>query len=145
MKGMIGYCGYNCHLCAARSEDPVVRQKLVDGWKKYLGHQHYTADNVKCDGCRSEGQVADKACPVRPCAKAKGMDSCVDCNEFPCKSMKNLVCSKEGFFFFHYPKIASLTQQEYNLSIRQFESLTNLIQRMVEKNKLPSWIKGLFP
>ncbi len=22
----IGYCGYNCHLCAARSEDIAVRQ-----------------------------------------------------------------------------------------------------------------------
>ena len=37
MKEMIGYCGYNCHLCAARSDDPVIRQKMVDGWKKNLG------------------------------------------------------------------------------------------------------------
>lgn len=35
MEKMIGYCGYNCHLCAARSDDPAVRQKLLDGWKKY--------------------------------------------------------------------------------------------------------------
>ena len=28
MQEMIGYCGYNCHLCAARSEDPAVRQQL---------------------------------------------------------------------------------------------------------------------
>ena len=28
MKEMIGYCGYNCHLCAARSDDPALRQKL---------------------------------------------------------------------------------------------------------------------
>jgi hypothetical protein len=33
---LIGYCGYNCHLCAARSEDFAVRQKLVDAWRKYF-------------------------------------------------------------------------------------------------------------
>jgi len=25
MTKMIGYCGYNCHSCAARSDDPAVR------------------------------------------------------------------------------------------------------------------------
>ena len=44
----IGYCGYNCHLCAARSEDIEVRQKMVDAWRKYLGHKNYTAENVYC-------------------------------------------------------------------------------------------------
>jgi hypothetical protein len=39
---LIGYCGYNCHLCAARSEDIAVRQKLVDAWHKYLGHENIT-------------------------------------------------------------------------------------------------------
>jgi len=39
MARTIGYCGYNCHLCAARSDDPDVRQRLVDGWRKIFGHQ----------------------------------------------------------------------------------------------------------
>jgi hypothetical protein len=51
----IGYCGYNCHLCAARSDDINVRRKLVNAWRKYLGHQYYTAENVACEGCKSEG------------------------------------------------------------------------------------------
>ena len=54
---MTGYCGYNCDLCAARSDDPAVRQKLVDGWRKLFGHQMYTAENVRCDGCRSDGRL----------------------------------------------------------------------------------------
>ena len=37
---MIGYCGYNCYLCAARSEDENIRQKMVEAWRKYLGHEH---------------------------------------------------------------------------------------------------------
>jgi hypothetical protein len=58
MEEMIGYCGYNCHLCAARSDDPAVRQELVDGWRKYFGHEAYTAENVRCDGCLADGRVA---------------------------------------------------------------------------------------
>ncbi len=65
---MIGYCGYNCHLCAARSDDPAVRQQLVDGWRRILGHQQYTAQNVRCDGCLSDGRLAHTACAARLCA-----------------------------------------------------------------------------
>ena len=56
MSEMVGYCGYRCHLCAARSDDPAVRQKLVDGWRKYFGHESYTVENVRCDGCRAAGR-----------------------------------------------------------------------------------------
>ncbi len=78
----MGFRGYDCGSCAARSDDPEVRQKLVDGWRKYFGHQQYTSENVKCCGCRGGGQIADKSCEVRPCAMAKGVDSCVDCDQF---------------------------------------------------------------
>lgn len=89
---MIGYCGYNCHLCAARSDDINVRRKLVDAWRKYLGHQHYTAENVACEGCKSEGdKIADKQCEARPCAREKGLESCAQCDEFPCKKMSKLM------------------------------------------------------
>lgn len=53
MKEMIGYCGYNCHLCAACSDDKELRQKMVDGWRKIFGLEMYTAENVCCDGCKS--------------------------------------------------------------------------------------------
>ncbi|MBU0494958.1 MAG: DUF3795 domain-containing protein [Chloroflexi bacterium] len=55
MTEMIDYCGYNCHLCVARSDDPALRQQLVDGWRKFFGYENYTAENVRCDGCRCEG------------------------------------------------------------------------------------------
>ena len=84
MEKMIGYCGYNCYMCAARSDDPDVRQKMVDGWYKFFGHQNYTAENVKCDGCRSDGKVADQVCKARPCAKEKGVKNCAYCDAFPC-------------------------------------------------------------
>lgn len=141
MEKMIGYCGYNCHLCAARSDDPVVRQKLVDGWRKLFEHEHYTAENVKCGGCRGAGSIADKQCQARPCAMEKGVESCADCDEFPCKKVAHLLGSRDGMLLFCHPRTASLTKEEYNLCMRQFASMPNLIQRMVEIGKLPSWLQ----
>jgi hypothetical protein len=123
---MIGYCGYNCHLCAARSEDPVIRQKLVDGWRKLFGHQNYTAENVKCDGCPSDGKVADRQCKARPCAKERGLESCAYCNEFPCDKLKPLI-----------PRNFFASKEEYTLCMRQFQSAPNLIKILTEMGKTP--------
>ena len=140
MKEMIGYCGYNCHLCAARSDDPVIRQKMVDGWKKILGHQNYTAENVRCDGCKSNGRIADKICRARPCAKEKGVEYCAHCDEFPCDKIKYLISSREGMLIWLFPKTSSITEEEYNLCLRQFESMPNLLRILASAGKIPSWI-----
>jgi hypothetical protein len=118
MKIILGRCGYRCDLCAARSKDPAVRQKLVDGWRKYLGHQIYTAENVRCDGCMSQGRLADKNCPIRPCAIRKGIENCAYCDEFPCENLKGFICSREKFL----SRLGEIPEEDYNLCLRQFES-----------------------
>ncbi len=123
---------------------PEVRQKLIDGWKKYYGHQNYTAENVKCCGCRGDGQIADKGCEARPCAKEKGIDSCVDCDQFPCSKVKKLVGSMDEMMFYCYPATSTLTEEEYNLCMKQFVSMSNLIKKMIDKNKLPEWLKKYY-
>lgn len=140
MTEMIGYCGYSCHLCAARSDDPAVRQKLVDGWRKIFGHEHYTAENVKCDGCPTDGKVADQKCEARPCAKQKGIENCAYCDEFPCDKMRHLMASRDGMLIFCQPKTSSVTEEEYNLCMRQFNSMPNLIRMLVRAGKLPPWL-----
>ncbi len=139
MKEMISYCGYSCHLCAARSEDPNIRQKLVDGWRRIFGHENYTADNVQCDGCLSDGKIADKQCEARPCAREKGIRSCVLCSEFPCKKVNQLLASREGLLLFCLPRTLSINEDEYNLCMRQFESMPNLIRILKEEGKAPAW------
>lgn len=142
MEKMIGYCGYNCHMCAARSDDPEVRQKLVDGWRKIFGHEMYTAENVRCDGCLADGRLADKQCKVRPCAIEKGVENCAFCDEFICDKVRNLLASREGMFTFMHSRLGNLTEEEYNLCMRQFESMPNLIKLMVKAGKLPTWIEN---
>jgi len=140
MREMIGYCGYNCELCAARSDDPAVRQKLVDGWKKIFGHQNYTAENVKCDGCRADGRLADKECKVRPCAREKGVDSCAACSDFICDKVRVLLADRNGLLVFLHRRLTSLTEDEYKLCMRQFVSMPNLIKNLVKAGKLPQWL-----
>jgi hypothetical protein len=139
MTEMIGYCGYRCHLCAARSDDPAVRQKLVDGWRKIFGHQQYTAENVRCDGCLSDGRLADKECKARPCAIERGFKNCAYCDDFVCDRVGHLLASREGMLIFLYPKTATVTQEEHELCMRQFESMPNLIGILVDAGKMPSW------
>lgn len=140
MEEMIGYCGYSCHLCAARSDDPVVRQKLVDGWRRIFGHQQYTAENVRCDGCRSEGRTADSACAARPCAKERKVDSCAHCEQFPCAKMRHLMGSRDGLLIFCRPSDAHVTEADFNLCMRQFDSMPNLVRLLAAAGKLDSWV-----
>jgi hypothetical protein len=138
---MIGYCGYNCYLCAARSDDINIRKKLVDSWRKYLGHQNYTPENVECKGCKSEGDtIADKQCEARPCAKEKDLDSCSQCNEFPCEKMSKLMGTTTMLLTFLTPKLKNITEEEFNLCIQQWNSTPNLVKFLVEEGKLPSLI-----
>lgn len=139
---MKGYCGYDCGLCAARSDDPEVRRRLVDGWRKIFGHQNYTAENVRCDGCKAGGRLADRSCQARPCAIAKNIDSCAECPDFPCQKVSYLLGSREGMMTFVAPKVKGLTKEEYLLCMRQFESMQFLIKAMVRCGRLPKWALG---
>jgi len=140
LEESIGYCGYSCHLCAARSDDPAVRQRLVDGWRRIFGHQAYTAENVRCDGCRSDGRLADTSCAARPCAREKGLESCALCGEFPCGKVRHLLAGREGLLLFCRPADGPVTEEEYDLCMRQFESMPNLVRILAEAGRLESWV-----
>lgn len=141
MEEMIGYCGYNCHLCAARSDDISVRQKMVDAWKKYLGHENYTAENVACEGCKSKGnKIADKPCKARPCARDKGLDSCAQCDDFPCDKVNHLFSNPVAMLTYRAPQFKDITEEEFNFCVQQWNSLPNLVKILVKEGKLPSFI-----
>jgi hypothetical protein len=140
MTEMIGYCGYRCHLCAARSDDPEVRQRLVDGWRKYFGHEHYTAENVRCDGCLSDGRLADKECKARPCAVERGVASCTECEDFPCEKMRHLMATGCGMIVWCYPKTEGISREEYDLCMRQFNSMPGLVRALARRGRVPEWL-----
>ncbi len=140
MTEMLSFCGYRCDLCAARSDDPEVRQRLVDGWRKYLGHEMYTAENVRCDGCKMCGRLADKQCPVRPCALERGVESCAECDDFVCEKVGRLLSERMGTLIFLHKRMQDITEEEYNLCLRQFENMPNMVRLLVKAGKLPEWV-----
>jgi hypothetical protein len=138
---MIGYCGVNCHLCAARSDDIAVRQKLVDGWRKFFGHEMYTAENVKCDGCLGDGKIADPLCKIRPCALEKKIQGFAYCDDLPCEKIERFIMHRYGFMLFWRKKMSTMSEEEYRLCIRQFDNLKNLTFMLVDAGKLPEWVR----
>ena len=124
MAEMLSRCGYRCDLCAARSDDPKVRQKMVEGWRKYFGYRNYTAENVRCDGCMNDGRLADKTCKARPCAIEKGHESCAHCDEFPCDKLRPLLCTHESLI----DRFGDIPEEEYNLCMRMFVNVPRLLE-----------------
>ena len=125
-----GYCGYNCTECGARSDDPAVRKKVVDGWRRLFGHTMYTVENVKCVGCMNEGKVADVQCRARPCARRKGHEFCMYCGQFPCEKLKLII-----------PRAFFATEEEYELCVKQFDVKDDMTSILVTIGKPPVWIK----
>jgi len=140
MEKMIGYCGYRCHLCGARSDDPEVRKRLVDGWRKIFGHESYTVENVRCDGCRADGRLADTSCEARPCAIERGVESCSLCDDFPCKKVGHLLATGPAMIVYCHPRTKELTREEYDTCMRQFDSMPELLRIMAKAGRVPAWI-----
>jgi hypothetical protein len=105
-KQELAYCGLDCDSCpafiATKNNDNILRQKTAEKWTqeygKYLGGRVLTPEDINCRGCRSKTKVlfvGCSICPIRKCAKEKGVKSCVFCRDFDKCEMIN------GFFSCH--------------------------------------------
>ncbi len=102
----------------------------------------YTAENVACEGCKSKGdKIADKNCEARPCAREKRFDSCAQCNDFPCNKVKHLITTSISMLTFGASQLKDITEEEFNLSIQQWNSMPNLIKILIDEGRLPSFIQ----
>jgi len=97
---IIARCGYRCDLCPAYRENlhgPEDQQRTSDGWFKYYGFR-IPPNQIFCDGCRDEQPKArriDTACPIRPCAISRGMDTCAQCPERGCERFESRRVTRE--------------------------------------------------
>jgi hypothetical protein len=53
--------------------------------------------------------------------------------------MRHLMASREGLLIFCRPKDGPVTSEDYDLCMRQFDSMPNLVRRLAEVGKLGSW------
>ncbi len=87
MKDYIAYCGLDCEACDARlatvRNDDGMRQKVSELWSQLNGAD-IRPDMINCTGCRIPGvktPFCDALCPIRQCAKSRGVETCAGCGE----------------------------------------------------------------
>ena len=96
----IGYCGDDCEQCpryiATKSND---REKLKEAavlWRKVgLRENIAKPEEMICHGCASLETCHYN--DIRECGKAKQIDNCGKCMEYPCNKI-NAVFEKTGFY-----------------------------------------------
>ena len=87
MKNYIAYCGLDCETCEARiattHNDDALREKVAKLWSELNGVE-ITAEMINCTGCRINGvktPYCESLCPIRQCAKGRGVETCGACSE----------------------------------------------------------------
>lgn len=99
MNRLLAPCGHYCEQCeaflATQLGDMQRLTELAEKHSQNFGKKIEPAA-LKCDGCLSEGVKIGfcAVCGIRICAVQKSIDSCAECDEFPCA--KGAFIWKEG-------------------------------------------------
>ena len=86
MEKLISCCGLDCATCDARvatvNNDNELRSKTAESWSAMYNAQ-ITSEMINCMGCRESGILFGHCheCEIRNCVKAKGFQTCGECNE----------------------------------------------------------------
>ena len=99
MTERIAYCGLICETCpiylATREDNAEVqaelRAEIVQFSRDQYSLNFRLEDITDCDGCRSNGGrlfSACKACPIRNCARERGMENCAHCADYACANLE---------------------------------------------------------
>lgn len=87
MEKLISCCGLNCATCDARvatiNNDDELRKATADKWRVAFNAPGLSYEMINCTGCREEGAKFShcEECEIRNCAKARGFETCGDCDE----------------------------------------------------------------
>ena len=126
MNAILGYCGFRCDLCPAfetNLKGPEDRQRVSNGWQKYLGFR-IEPEKISCAGCRFDGCHLDANCKVRPCARAKSLETCAECAGFDaCEFLKTKADAIAPFKERHG---GSMPTEDYQLFIAPYEARIHL-------------------
>lgn len=98
MTEMVAYCGLTCQTCpiylATRQENSDerarMRVEIVRLCRERYGIDYRLEDITDCDGCRTEGGrlfSSSENCPIRTCAREKGLENCAYCPEYACEKL----------------------------------------------------------
>lgn len=87
---LIAVCGVSCTEChayaATQADDEAALTRIAAEWTAGLG-KTYTADDIRCDGCRTHGRRLSgycSTCEIKACAEGKANRTCGHCATGPC-------------------------------------------------------------
>ncbi len=85
-KKLAAVCGLfcpACHVFIATQEDPAKLAMMSQRYQRPL-------EELQCNGCRSAKRCffCETVCFMAKCAAGKGVEFCGDCEEYPCKGLK---------------------------------------------------------
>ncbi len=90
---MIAYCGLDCSKCvgfiATQSGDPKELERVAEIWSVQF-NTPIKPEHVVCDGCKGVGRKSyhcANSCKMPPCCSAKGIQTCIECKEYPCEEL----------------------------------------------------------
>ena len=92
---MIAYCGIDCSNCPSyiatqsRSREELIKvaENLTERYQTEVKPEY-----VICDGCKTKKRhsyFCTNLCKMRICCVEKKYDSCIECNEYPCKDLQS--------------------------------------------------------
>ena len=81
------YCGLYCGACEivnAKTEEQ--QNRVIQAFESSIPGWHASLDQMHCSGCKTEDVFVNCAkCPIRPCARARGIEFCHQCSDYPCQ------------------------------------------------------------
>ena len=92
MDKMIAPCGLDCIECpayvATQENDTGALQKMAAEASAQFGVE-LTTDDVKCDGCMSDGRKIGYCdeCEIRACVIDRDLPNCAHCPDYGCTVM----------------------------------------------------------
>ncbi len=86
-KNLAAPCGLYCGVCAIYIAHKENNLKFKERLPKVYG---VSLEDIRCEGCLSDDLFKYcRVCPIRSCAKEKGIAGCHQCTDFPCKYIED--------------------------------------------------------
>jgi hypothetical protein len=97
MNKMISYCGIVCTECpafiATQTNDDAKRKEVAEMWSKQY-QSPFKAEDINCDGCKTEGKRLVgycNICEIRKCGQKKLVENCAYCDDYGCETLTKFI------------------------------------------------------
>ncbi len=81
------YCGIFCGACRVMGAN---ERGDTEWLEKFAAEHKCTLEDLNCHGCKSaQADICCADCDTRTCARAKGVEFCIECAEYPCQELSD--------------------------------------------------------